>query len=155
MCQSRPSCYCQYNQGSEGIGMYRQHTLPVQKVVHEVYSRVPPLWATQNTAHEQVCAHIHVKHTFIHPDATDSTPFQRSASDGQRTQQRPRYERKTSAEASGRQQVRTDAVNCKVLLLTLSVSTGSNSCSNPPAKMPGNCQRIITGWCTRCGCCQR
>jgi hypothetical protein len=50
--------------GHEGIAMYRRHTLPVKKEVDDVYPRVPPLFATRNTAHNPVpvSAYTHITH---------------------------------------------------------------------------------------------
>jgi hypothetical protein len=88
------------------------------------------------TQHTSRFVHISTSNMYSYThDATDLKPFQQSTDESRRTQQRPRYERRTSAEARGRQQVRTDMLNCKVLVLMLSASTGSNSCSNPPASV--------------------
>jgi hypothetical protein len=60
--------------------MYRRHTLSVKNVVHDVYPRVPPLWATQNTAHdEQVSAYTLITHGSYTRDTTDSILAPRGA----------------------------------------------------------------------------
>ena len=52
--------------------MHRRCTLPVREVVHDVYLRVPPLWATQNTAHEPVSPYTLITHDSYTRDTTDS-----------------------------------------------------------------------------------
>jgi hypothetical protein len=59
--------------------MYRRQSLPVKKEVDDVYPRVPPLWATRNTAHEPVSAYTLITYDSYTRDMTDSILTPRGA----------------------------------------------------------------------------
>jgi hypothetical protein len=102
--------------------MHRRYTLPVRKVVHDVYPRVPPLWATQNTTHEPVSAYTLITHDSYTCDATDSILTPRGAL-------KKVDARNNNLDSKGKRALRQAAgsrcvcacqyvVNCNVLVLT-------------------------------------